>query len=447
MLCDEHRILHERQLVLHMNQPESTSPLRHWKQDFLASIVVFFVALPLCMGIALASGAPVAAGLITGIVGGIVAGSLAGCPLQVSGPAAGLTVIVYEIIQRLGLEMLGLAVLVAGVMQIVAGGLKLGPWFRAVSPAVIHGMLAGIGVLIFASQFHVMVDDKPRSSGLENLMTHSRGDLQGVGVPTLAGEPEREFRTARAAADGRPPARPGQHARPRRGADSLRTHDAGVAGAGRRRRAGTGRRSFRSRSASPALLKILSDELARRRSRSRKAHVHLDRPKAALGEAIASSQAAEAALQSGKAVDASDARSGGGGDRRRRRAAEESSARREARHPHDRDHLLWQKFAPKQLRLVPAPLVAIVAATLARRFFVLPVFYVEIPGSLVDEIHLPTLTLLKNAPWGEILQTAAVDRDRRQRRNAALRHGRRPDCRRAAAPTTTASWPPKASAT
>ena len=79
------------------------------KHDILSSIVVFFVALPLCMGVALASGAPVAAGLITGIVGGIVAGSLAGCPLQVSGPAAGLTVIVFEIVQRLGLEMLGLA--------------------------------------------------------------------------------------------------------------------------------------------------------------------------------------------------------------------------------------------------------------------------------------------------------------------------------------------------
>ena len=131
------------------------------------------------MGVALASGAPVAAGLITGIVGGLVAGSLAGCQLQVSGPAAGLTVIVYEIIQRLGLEMLGLVVLVAGVVQIAAGRLRLGHWFRAVSPAVIHGMLAGIGVLIFASQFHVMVDDKPRGSGLENLATIPAGDLQG----------------------------------------------------------------------------------------------------------------------------------------------------------------------------------------------------------------------------------------------------------------------------
>ena len=68
------------------------------RKDFLASLVVFLVALPLCMGIAIASGVPVAAGLITGIVGGLIVGSIAGAPLQVSGPAAGLTVIVYDLV-------------------------------------------------------------------------------------------------------------------------------------------------------------------------------------------------------------------------------------------------------------------------------------------------------------------------------------------------------------
>ena len=77
-----------------------------FKQDFMASVVVFLVALPLCMGIAIASGVPVAAGLITGIVGGLVVGSIAGCPLQVSGPAAGLTVIIIEVVQEFGLETL-----------------------------------------------------------------------------------------------------------------------------------------------------------------------------------------------------------------------------------------------------------------------------------------------------------------------------------------------------
>jgi len=83
-------------------------------RDFLASIVVFLVALPLCMGIAIASVAPPALGLITGIVGGLVVGSLAGSPLQVSGPAAGMAVLVYQLVQDHGLIMLGVVGLIAG---------------------------------------------------------------------------------------------------------------------------------------------------------------------------------------------------------------------------------------------------------------------------------------------------------------------------------------------
>jgi MFS superfamily sulfate permease-like transporter len=135
---------------------------------------VFLVALPLCLGIAIASGAPPALGLITGIIGGLVVGSIAGSPLQVSGPAAGLAVLVFELLQAHGLPMLGVVVLLAGALQLIAGSLKLGQWFRAISPSVIHGMLAGIGVLIFASQFHVMIDDKPRGSGINNLIAIPR---------------------------------------------------------------------------------------------------------------------------------------------------------------------------------------------------------------------------------------------------------------------------------
>jgi MFS superfamily sulfate permease-like transporter len=144
---------------------------KNFAKDFLASIVTFLVALPLCMGIAIASGAPPATGLITGIIGGLVVGSLSGCPLQVSGPAAGLTVIVWEIVQEYGLGMLGVIVLLAGFIQLAAGLLKLGQWFRAVSPAVINGMLSGIGVLILASQFHVMLDGKPKGNGITNLLS------------------------------------------------------------------------------------------------------------------------------------------------------------------------------------------------------------------------------------------------------------------------------------
>ena len=147
-------------------------------RDLLASVVVFLVALPLCMGISIASGMPPTAGIITGIIGGIVVGFLAGSPLQVSGPAAGLSVLVLQLVQQFGIEMIGAIVLFAGLIQLAAGTMKLGQWFRAVSPAVIYGMLAGIGVLIFAAQFHVMLDGKPIGTGIQNLL----------GIPSVIAE-------------------------------------------------------------------------------------------------------------------------------------------------------------------------------------------------------------------------------------------------------------------
>jgi MFS superfamily sulfate permease-like transporter len=169
------------------------------KHDLASSVVVFLVALPLCMGIAIASGMPPVSGLITGIVGGLVVGWISGCPLQVSGPAAGLAVVVYNLVRqfqadylaanesasdeeslRYAASMLGVVVLLAGGIQLVAGLARLGQWFRAVSPAVIQGMLAGIGVLIFAAQFHVMVHDEPREGGLANLLALPEAVMKGV---------------------------------------------------------------------------------------------------------------------------------------------------------------------------------------------------------------------------------------------------------------------------
>ncbi|WP_019405966.1 SulP family inorganic anion transporter [Stutzerimonas stutzeri] len=138
-------------------------------RDLMASVVVFLVALPLCMGIAIASGLPPAKGVITGIVGGLVVGWLAGAPLQASGPAAGLTVLVFELVQQYGAAMLGPILLLAGALQLLAGRLKLGCWFRVTAPAVVYGMLAGIGILIVLSQLHVMMDAQPEASGLDNL--------------------------------------------------------------------------------------------------------------------------------------------------------------------------------------------------------------------------------------------------------------------------------------
>src|SRR2546430_13975188 len=113
--------------------------------DALASVVVFLVALPLGLGIALASGVPPALGLVTGIVGGLLVGAIQGTPFSVSGPAAGLTVIVFELVQQRGLAFLAMVVLVAGLLQVAAGVLKTGRWFRAVPPAVLPRMLAGVG--------------------------------------------------------------------------------------------------------------------------------------------------------------------------------------------------------------------------------------------------------------------------------------------------------------
>src|SRR5207245_2718322 len=93
---------------------------------------------------------------------------------------AGLAVLVFEIVQKQGMETLGIVVLLAGLLQIVAGFLKAGQVFRAISPSVIFGMLAGIGVLIFGAQFHVMVDDKPRADGLKNLISIPESIAKGL---------------------------------------------------------------------------------------------------------------------------------------------------------------------------------------------------------------------------------------------------------------------------
>ncbi|QIY63948.1 SulP family inorganic anion transporter [Streptomyces sp. RPA4-2] len=135
------------------------------KADLSASLVVFLVALPLCVGVAIASGVPAELGLVTGIVGGLVAGLLPGSSLQVSGPAAGLTVLVYEAVQTYGLPALGVLVLGAGLVQLALGVLRLGRWFRAVSVAVVQGMLAGIGLVLIAGQVYAMGDVSAPASG------------------------------------------------------------------------------------------------------------------------------------------------------------------------------------------------------------------------------------------------------------------------------------------
>lgn len=132
----------------HMN----FSPFKNLKYDIPASIVVFLVALPLCLGIALASGAPLFSGIIAGIVGGIVVATLSGSPLGVSGPAAGLAVIVLTAIQDLGFEPFLLAVVIGGVIQLALGFAKAGIIGYYFPNSVIKGMLSGIGIIIILKQ-------------------------------------------------------------------------------------------------------------------------------------------------------------------------------------------------------------------------------------------------------------------------------------------------------
>lgn len=138
-------------------------------RDVPASIVTFLVAVPLSMGIALASGAPIMAGLISAAIGGIVVGALSGVPLQVSGPAAGLAVMVFGYIERFGFKTVCLITMLGGLLQIAFGAARIARMTLAISPAVIHGMLAGIGVQIFLAQLHVVLGGSPQSSAIQNL--------------------------------------------------------------------------------------------------------------------------------------------------------------------------------------------------------------------------------------------------------------------------------------
>lgn len=167
--------------------PAGTFNVARYGRDLLASLVVFLVALPLSMGIALASGAPVLAGLVSAVIGGVLVGSLSGAPLQVSGPAAGLAVMVFGIIREFGFEVACTITLVAGLLQLVFGLARVASVALAISPAVIHGMLAGIGVQILLAQLHVVLGGAPESSALRNVMALPRQLAELHGGATFLG--------------------------------------------------------------------------------------------------------------------------------------------------------------------------------------------------------------------------------------------------------------------
>jgi carbonic anhydrase len=158
------------------------------RHDLPSSLVVFLVALPLSLGIAIASNAPVLAGLLAAIVGGIIAGAIGGSPLQVSGPAAGLTVVVADLISDFGWAVTCLITVAAGVLQVLLGLSRIARAALAISPIVVHAMLAGIGITIALQQTHVLLGGKSKSTAWHNLIglpgqiigAHRPGVILGV---------------------------------------------------------------------------------------------------------------------------------------------------------------------------------------------------------------------------------------------------------------------------
>ncbi|MEV0145766.1 MULTISPECIES: SulP family inorganic anion transporter [unclassified Nonomuraea] len=169
-----------------------SNALRTLRYDVPASLVVFLVAVPLSLGIAMASGAPLAAGLVAAVVGGIVAGALGGSVVQVSGPAAGLSLVVADLVQTYGWRATCMITLLAGAVQLVLGLLRAARAALAVSPAVIHGMLAGVGVVIALSQLHIVLGGSPQRSALANIVelpaqvAAMHGHTVAVGLLTIA---------------------------------------------------------------------------------------------------------------------------------------------------------------------------------------------------------------------------------------------------------------------
>jgi MFS superfamily sulfate permease-like transporter len=329
----------------------------------------------------------VATGLITGIVGGIIVGFLAGAPLQVSGPAAGLTVVVYEIVQKFGLEALGAIVLIAGVLQVLAGVFRLGQWFRAVSPAVIKGMLAGIGVQILASQFHVMVDDKPKENGIQNLITIPQAIAKGLPLPEASTAEQRERRTQYLKEVG------ALHVRQTQLQDSVAALVPDNAG-----------EDFRVAESTVAALvaeqEVLTADVRAMAERVKANHIaktNTERRARAAELALAQSEAALADLRSDHVT---------GWMKSQREAATSLAALTGSLKSHAWAAkvgmatililVLWQTFKPMRLRAIPAPLIAIVIATAAAVIWSLPVLYVEVPDSLLSAVHVPSLTLLQD---------------------------------------------------
>jgi MFS superfamily sulfate permease-like transporter len=367
---------------------------RTWQSDLLASLVVFLVALPLCMGIAIASGAPVGSGLITGIVGGLIVGLFSGAPLQVSGPAAGLTVICGEIVHDHGLAALGIVVLIAGGVQLVAGLLKFGQWFRAVSPAVVRGMLSGIGVLIVASQIHVMVDDRPRGNGLVNLMTIPEAIQKGLPIPVLEDRALREAQTELLQLVGQ-----------------LHEEQSEVEAHLKRLLGAEEDGDELSEELEPHITsqKKIVEGFARARDKADaavngRATERANQIRAALATAGGALETAASDLVAGRAKSIFNSQ---------RQASEALGGVLNSFKSHDWAAklgflsiaviILWQGMAPKSLRAMPGPLLAVLIVTGVAWSLSLPVLYVEVPENIAGAIDFPSLNVLADVSLRDLV--------------------------------------------
>jgi MFS superfamily sulfate permease-like transporter len=147
--------------------------VENWRYDVLSGFLVFLIALPLCLGISMASGFPPQAGIITAIIGGIIVSRINGSFVTISGPAAGLIVVILDAVQELGAgnAMAGYryalaAIVVASVFQVLMGMAKAGRMSAFFPASAVHGMLAAIGIIIMSKQLHVMLGVKPNSQTL-----------------------------------------------------------------------------------------------------------------------------------------------------------------------------------------------------------------------------------------------------------------------------------------
>lgn len=156
--------------VVETQTPAKKDTRRFSGVNICAALVLLCIALPLNVGVAIASGVPSEFGIISGVVASLVTGMISSSPFLISGPDAGIGVLILEAIQKHGIQNLGAIVFLAGLVQIALGLSKSAKWFKALSPALINGMLAGMGLLIIFTQFHIMLDDKPKETGLMNMV-------------------------------------------------------------------------------------------------------------------------------------------------------------------------------------------------------------------------------------------------------------------------------------